>query len=311
MGTPEFAVPPLRRLVEEGYNVVAVVTAPDKPAGRGQHLRQSAVKEYAVQAGLPVLQPVKLKDEEFTSQFRELKPDLGIVIAFRMLPEIIWSTPLLGTFNLHASLLPQYRGAAPINRAVMNGETQTGLTTFLLNAEIDKGAILARRTVPIGPEETAGELHDRLMEFGPELVVETIGLIASGEAKPLPQEEIDEGELKPAPKIFREDCRIDWTQPGKRIMDHIRGLSPYPGAWSAMTLASGEKLQVKIFSAYFKATATPTTPGTISTDEKEYIEATCTDGRIRLGDIQAEGKKRMSVTEFLRGFQHKPVGFEQ
>jgi methionyl-tRNA formyltransferase len=301
MATPEFAVPPLRRLVEEGYDVVAVVTSPDRPAGRGLHLQQSAVKQYAVSVGLPVLQPVKLRDEQFVRQFEELRADLGIVIAFRMLPEVIWSNPALGTFNLHASLLPQYRGAAPINRAVMNGETQTGLTTFMLNAGMDKGAILGRRTVDIAPDDTAGTLHDRLRDLGPQLVIETIAAIASGVVEPIVQDDIDESTLKPAPKIFPQDCRIDWTQPGEQIRNLVRGLSPYPGAWSELSRPGAENVQVKVFSARFIPTLPDCEPGTIRTDGKSTLEVACADGYMAIEQLRPAGKKSMIAAEFLRG----------
>lgn len=308
MGTPEFAVPPLKALVEGGYNVVAVVTAPDKPAGRGLQMQQSAVKQYAERVGLPVLQPVKLRDEAFVSQFEALRADLGIVIAFRMLPEIIWSNPSCGTFNLHASLLPQYRGAAPINWAIINGETQTGLTTFLLDPQIDRGAILGRRTVDILPEDTFGTLHDRLMNLGPELVLETVEKIAAGTAHPVSQETIDAGVLKPAPKIFKDDCLIDWCREGEQIRNFIRGLSPYPAAWSMLSLIDGgkEPLPVKIFAADFTPLmpgGTPAAPGTILSDGKTYIRVACTDGFLDIAELQIAGKKRMTAAELLRGFQ--------
>ena len=226
MGTPEFAVPSLRALVAGGYHVVAVVTTPDKPAGRGQKLHESDVKVAARELGLPVLQPVKLRDPEFVEALRALQPDLGIVIAFRMLPEIVWAMPRLGTFNLHASLLPQYRGAAPINWAIINGETETGVTTFLLNHEIDKGAILDQVRVPIGPEDTVGTMYERLMNIGTSLVTQTVDRIAAGDITPVEQQSVDERTLRPAPKIFKEDCRIDWTQPGKRIVDFSAGCRP-------------------------------------------------------------------------------------
>ncbi len=303
MGTPEFAVPPLRKLIEEGYNVVAVVTAPDKPAGRGLHMQPSAVKAYAVSVGLPVLQPEKLRDEGFVGQFMALKPDLGIVIAFRMLPEIIWSAPSLGTFNLHASLLPQYRGAAPINWAVINGEQQSGLTTFMLNAEIDKGAIVAHLPVRIWPQDTAGVLHDRLMGFGPQLVLQTIDKIASGQAQYLPQSAPEES-LKPAPKIFKEDCRIRWDRPGEIVRNLVRGLSPYPAAWSElMPVTGGETVAVKIFESHFEV-ATPAAPGTVVTDDKTFLKVACADGYLYIDELLAAGKKRMGVEDFLRGFHN-------
>lgn len=303
MGTPEFAVPSLRALVNEGYNIVAVVTAPDKPAGRGQQLHKSNVKIAAEELGLPILQPEKLKAPEFVDAMRELRPDLGIVIAFRMLPEVIWAMPRLGTFNLHASLLPQYRGAAPINWAIINGETETGVTTFLLNHEIDKGAILGQTRVPISPTDNVGTLYDRLMNLGPSLVVETVERLAAGNIRPLPQENSDEPRLKPAPKIFKEDCRIDWSWNGKRIVDFIRGLSPYPAAWSPMFRNGEEVNSAKIFTVQFDA-GLPTVPaGTVRTDGREKLSVACSDGWIRIDEIQIAGKRRMSVHDLLLGFR--------
>ena len=239
MGTPEFAVPSLRALVAGGYNVVGVITAPDKPAGRGRQLRESDVKTAARELGLPVLQPERLKAPEFVGALRTLRPDLGIVIAFRMLPEVVWAMPRLGTFNLHASLLPQYRGAAPINWAIINGERETGVTTFLLNHEIDKGAILAQARLPILPQDNAGTLYEKLMTAGVALVTRTVERIAAGDIAPVEQQYADEATLRPAPKIFKEDCRIDWTLPGRRIVDFIRGLAPYPAAWSDLIREEG------------------------------------------------------------------------
>ena len=303
MGTPGFAVAPLRRLVEEGYDIVAVVTMPDKPAGRGLRLQQSAVKEYALSAGLKVLQPEKLRDDSFLEQLRALEPDLGIVIAFRMLPEVVWSMPRLGTFNLHASLLPQYRGAAPINRAIMNGEAVTGVTTFMLNNEIDKGDVIARREIAILPEDNAGSLHDKLMEAGSGLVVETIEKIASGDAEPIPQIDIPAGELRDAPKIFKEDCRIEWNAPGARIVNLIRGLSPFPGAWSIMD-GSEQEMQVKIFEASFLPSEFSEQPGTISSDGRSHIRVACADGAVEVKQLQLAGKKNLATEELLRGFKN-------
>jgi methionyl-tRNA formyltransferase len=279
LGTPEFAATSLRRLVEGGYDVVGVVTAPDKPAGRGQKLHESEVKKYAVSVGLPVFQPEKLRAPEFLDAIAVLKPDLGIVIAFRMLPEVIWSLPRLGTFNLHASLLPQYRGAAPINRAIMNGETVTGLTTFMLNAEIDKGDIIGRVEMPIHPSDNAGTLHDRLMVAGAELVTLTVDRIVAGNVVPLSQMDIPEEGLRPAPKIFREDCRVDWSRPGPEIVNFIRGLSPYPGAWTEF----GDTT-LKLFDAEFDAE----------------------NGWVAIRELQPAGKRRMTAKEFLNGL--KPPG---
>ena len=306
MGTPEFAVPSLRALVAGGYNVVGVVTTPDKPAGRGQRLHESDVKIAARELGLPILQPVKLRDPEFVEAMRALQPDLGIVIAFRMLPEVVWAMPRLGTFNLHASLLPQYRGAAPINWAIINGETETGVTTFLLNHEIDKGAIIGQIREPIHPEDTIGTMYDRLMKIGTGLVLETVERIAAGEIQPIEQQGIDETTLHPAPKIFKEDCRIDWSKPGKRIIDFIRGLSPYPAAWTAMYREGSdeEALTAKIFAARFEAADHPgITCGTIESDGRNFIRVACADGWIRLEELQIAGKKRLPVHDLLLGWR--------
>lgn len=307
MGTPEFAVASLRRLAGDGYNVVAVVTTPDKPAGRGRKMHESDVKVAARELGLPILQPEKLKAEEFVEAVRALNPDLGIVIAFRMLPEIIWAMPRLGTFNLHASLLPQYRGAAPINHAIMNGETETGITTFLLNHEIDKGAIIGQRREPILPEDNMGSMYEKLMTAGCDLVVETVEKIASGDIRPIEQSDVDESQLKPAPKIFKEDCEIDWSWDGRRIVNFVRGLSPYPAAWSPMRKADGcgeETGSAKIFEATFRPESNPAPAGTVSTDGRDSISVACTDGRIEIGSLQLAGKRRMSNRELLVGFRN-------
>lgn len=304
MGTPEFAVPSLRALVAGGYHVAAVVTTPDKPAGRGQKLHESDVKVAARELGLPVLQPVKLRDPEFVGALRALQPDLGIVIAFRMLPEIVWAMPRLGTFNLHASLLPQYRGAAPINWAIINGETETGVTTFLLNHEIDKGAILDQVRVPIGPEDTVGTMYERLMNIGTSLVTQTVDRIAAGDITPVEQQSVDERTLHPAPKIFKEDCRIDWTRPGKRIVDFIRGLSPYPAAWTEMYReGDATPSTVKIFSASFEPAPHDEPCGTIESDGRTLIRVACADGWITLGELQLAGKKRLAVHDLLLGWR--------
>lgn len=304
MGTPEFAVPSLRALVAGGYRVVAVVTAPDKPAGRGQRLHESDVKVAARELGLPVLQPMKLRDPEFIDAMRALEPDLGIVIAFRMLPEVIWAMPRLGTFNLHASLLPQYRGAAPINWAIINGERETGVTTFLLNHEIDKGAILGQIHVPIGEEDTVGTMYEKLMQTGTGLVLDTVERIAAGEIQPVEQQQIDDRTLKPAPKIFKEDCRIDWSQPGRRIVDFIRGLSPYPAAWTALYReGSEEELTAKIFAARFDEAAHTAPCGTVESDGCTFIRVACADGWITLEELQIAGKRRLPVRELLLGWR--------
>lgn len=302
MGTPEFAVPSLKALVEGGYNVVAVVTTPDKPAGRGRQLHESDVKIAARELGLPILQPEKLRDEEFVAAMEALKPDLGIVIAFRMLPEVIWSMPRLGTFNLHASLLPEYRGAAPINWAIINGEKETGVTTFLLNHEIDKGAIIGQLREEITPDDTIGTLYDRLMHKGVGLVLETVEKLAAGEINPIEQQHIDESTLKPAPKIFKEDCLVDWSKKGRQIVDFVRGLSPYPTAWSRL-VREGEELTVKIFRTSFLEAAHNEPLGTIRTDWREELEVACADGWIKIHELQVAGKRRMTTHDLLLGFR--------
>ncbi|PST82201.1 methionyl-tRNA formyltransferase [Pedobacter yulinensis] len=296
MGTPDFAVASLNALLEAGFEVVAVVTAADKPAGRGQKLQESAVKRFAVQKGLPVLQPEKLRDEAFLNDLAAFKANLQVVVAFRMLPEVVWNMPEKGTINLHASLLPQYRGAAPINHAIINGETETGVSTFLLQHEIDTGAILFSERVPIGPDETAGQLHDKLMETGAELLVRTVGAIATGEAAGQPQPQT--AELKHAPKIFKEFCKVNWAQPAETVYNHIRGLSPYPAAFTEL---NGKTL--KIFGATVQKTEPAVQPGAFLTDGKEYLKFAARDGFISITDLQYEGKKRMPVAEFLRGMR--------
>ena len=303
MGTPEFAVASLKRLVEEGYNIVAVVTTPDKPAGRGQKLHESDVKVAARELGLPILQPEKLRDPEFVEAMQELKPDLGIVIAFRMLPEVIWAMPKYGTFNLHASLLPQYRGAAPINWAIINGEKETGITTFLLNHEIDKGAIIAQHAEPILAEDNIGTMYDKLMTKGCDLVVDTVEKIAAGDYTAIEQMHIDEATLKPAPKIFKDDCRIDWSWEGERIVNFVRGLSPYPAAWSPMFVEGEERGSAKIFEVKFEQKQHSFVVGKIFSDGKESISVSCSDGIIHIHSMQLAGKKRMSNHDLLLGFR--------
>lgn len=303
MGTPEFAVPSLRALVAANYNVVAVVTTPDKPAGRGQKIHESDVKIAAQELGLPILQPEKLKSPEFIAAMEALHPDLGIVIAFRMLPETIWAMPRYGTFNLHASLLPQYRGAAPINWAIINGETETGVTTFLLNHEIDKGAIIGQIRVPILDNDNVGTLYDKLMHMGTGLVMETVNRISEGDIRPTEQMQVDETPLPSAPKIFKEHCVIDWSQGGKQIVDFIRGLSPHPAAWAPMRKRDGEETSAKIFSATFCAAAHTAPFGTVESDNRTSIRVACADGWIELGEIQIAGKKRMPVHALLLGLR--------
>lgn len=303
-GTPEFAVESLAALVDNGYNVCAVVTMPDKIAGRGHKLLSSPVKQYALEHGIKVLQPEKLKNEDFVAELRSLAADLFIVIAFRMLPEVVWTMPPLGTFNLHASLLPQYRGAAPINWAIINGETETGVTTFLLNHEIDKGGIIGQIRVPILPEDNVGTLYERLMTTGTSLVTETVDRIAAGEIRPVEQQHIDEATLRPAPKIFKEDCRIDWEKPGREIVNFVRGLSPYPAAWTEMYReGDGEASSAKIFSASFEAAVHGEACGTLQSDGRTFIRVACADGWIALGELQIAGKKRLAVRELLLGWR--------
>lgn len=304
MGTPDFAVESLRCLVEGGYNVVGVITMPDKPAGRGHKLQFSPVKQYALEHSLPLLQPEKLKDEAFVEALREWKADLQIVVAFRMLPEVVWNMPRLGTFNLHASLLPQYRGAAPINWAVINGDTETGITTFFLRHEIDTGEVIQQVRIPIADTDDVGIVHDKLMMLGGKLVTETVDAILNDAVKPIPQEEMAVvGELRPAPKIFKDTCRIDWNQPVKRIYDFIRGLSPYPAAWSELVQPDGETVVMKIFETEKIIQSHQLTPGTLLTDGKTYIHVAAADGIIGIRALQLPGKKRLETDELLRGFR--------
>ena len=306
MGTPDFAVESLRALVEGGYNVVGVITMPDKPMGRhGSVLQPSAVKQYAVSVGLPVLQPEKLKDEAFLEELRALRADLQIVVAFRMLPEVVWNMPRLGTFNLHASLLPQYRGAAPINWAVINGDTETGITTFFLKHEIDTGEVIQQVHVPIADTDNVEVVHDKLMVLGGKLVLETVDAILNGTVKPIPQEEMAVvGELRPAPKIFKETCRIDWNQPVKKIYDFIRGLSPYPAAWSELiTSEEGAAVVVKIFESEKIYESHQLATGTIVTDGKKFMKVAVPDGFVSILSLQLPGKKRLKIDELLRGYR--------
>lgn len=303
MGTPEFAVESLRCLVEGGYNVVGVITMPDKPAGRGHKLQFSPVKEYALEHDLPLLQPEKLKDEGFVEALRAWKADLQIVVAFRMLPEVVWNMPRLGTFNLHASLLPQYRGAAPINWAVINGDAETGITTFFLEHEIDTGRVIQQVRVPIEDTDDVGIVHDKLMTLGGRLVVETVDAILEDAVKSIPQEEMAVvGELRPAPKIFKETCRIDWNFPVKRIYDFVRGLSPYPAAWSELVQPDGKKVTVKVFETEKIDEKHQLAPGSLLTDGKTYLRIAAEDGFIGIKALQLPGKKRLRTEELLRGF---------
>lgn len=303
MGTPEFAVASLQALLENQFDVVAVVTVPDKPAGRGQQVQQSAVKKFAAEKNLPVLQPEKLKDPAFLSDLKALGADLFIVVAFRMLPEVVWSMPPKGCFNLHGSLLPQYRGAAPINRAVMNGEKETGVTTFFLQQQIDTGKILFQEKLPINDEATAGEIHDQLMVIGAKLVVKTVKAIESGEYTETDQSELfsTENELKHAAKIFREDCKLNFHQDVMTAHNQVRGLSPYPTAYLELQNSNGKTIQLKLFKTRIERDAT-VVPGTLRSDGKTGIQLGCKNGWLHLLDLQMSGKKRMSVAEFLRGF---------
>lgn len=306
MGTPEFAVESLKRLVEGGYNIVGVITMPDKPMGRhGSVLQPSPVKQYAVSQGLKVLQPEKLKNEEFVAELRSLNADLQIVVAFRMLPEVVWSMPRLGTFNLHASLLPQYRGAAPINWAVINGDTETGITTFFLKHEIDTGEIIDQVRVPIADTDNVEVVYERLMRLGGGLVLKTVDAILEGSVKTIPQEELAQvGELRPAPKIFKETCRIDWTIGVKRIYDFVRGLSPYPAAWTELYQEGTDPVMLKIFETEKLFCEHSLAPGTIVTDCKTYFKIASSDGYVNVLSLQLAGKKRMEINDFLRGYRH-------
>lgn len=300
MGTPDFAVESLRALVEGGYNVVAVVTMPDKPAGRGHQLQFSAVKQYALSVGLPVLQPERLKDENFLAELKSYNADLQIVVAFRMLPEVVWNMPRLGTFNLHASLLPQYRGAAPINWAVMNGDTETGATTFMLQHEIDTGNIILQERIAIAPDENVGSVHDRLMTMGAGLVTRTVDAIIEAEDKGVaittfPQDNTIQ--LRPAPKIFKDTCVIDFSRPAEQIRNHVRGLSPYPAAWINNMPANHPLCNVLKGAKVYKVAVTQ------MAEQKGHIIVPCADGYIDILELQLPGKKRMDAAALLNGIR--------
>lgn len=300
MGTPDFAVESLRALVEGGYNIAAVVTMPDKPMGRhGSVLQPSPVKQYALEQGLKIMQPANLKDPQFIEELRSLQADLQIVVAFRMLPEVVWQMPKFGTFNAHASLLPKYRGAAPINWAVINGETETGITTFFLKHEIDTGDIIQQVRIPISETDNVETVHDKLMVLSGKLVTETVDNIIAGTVKSIPQDQFTNVELTPAPKIFRDTCRINWNQPTKKVYDFIRGLSPYPAAWTTL-----DGKAVKIFEAERETISTPgEKPGAIQTDGKTYMKVITSDGALNILTLQLEGKRRMPISDLLRGFK--------
>jgi len=306
MGTPDFAVESLKALVDNGYQVVGVITAPDKPAGRGRQLSESAVKVYARENNLKVLQPEKLKNPEFIAELDSLNADLQIVVAFRMLPEIIWNKPPMGTFNLHGSLLPHYRGAAPLNWAVINGETETGVSTFLLSHEIDTGKVMFQEKIEIAENDSVGDIHDRLMGVGANLVLKTVDALAEGNVQAIDQSQLTTNpeQLKPAPKIFKEDCRIDWTKDTESVRNLIRGLSPYPTAWTELIHPDKEEiLTAKIYSSIRDNSSLPAAPGTLSSDGKKYLRIACPDGWLSITELQLSGKKRMKIDELLRGFQ--------
>lgn len=298
MGTPEFAVASLDALMQAGCNIVGIVTAPDKPAGRGMKLNESAVKKYAAEKGLKILQPEKLKNPAFIEELKLLRADVQVVVAFRMLPEIVWNMPQLGTINVHASLLPQYRGAAPINWAIINGEKETGVTTFKLQHAIDTGNILLQEKIAVTENETAGELHDALKTLGANLLVKTITQLAAGTLKEIPQAEFSEAELHHAPKIFTETCNIDWNKNAAAIHNLIRGLSPFPGAFTSLN----DKI-LKIYKSKKEITTHNFENGTPHTDGKTFLKFACSDGFIHALELQLEGKKKMNVDEFLRGYR--------
>ena len=309
-GTPDFAVESLKRLHENGYQIVGVVTMPDKPAGRGKHLQQSDVKRYAVEHGLNLLQPVNLKDVTFIDQLRELNAQLFIVIAFRMLPQVVWKMPPLGTFNLHASLLPKYRGAAPINWAVMNGDTETGVTTFFLQHEIDTGDIIQQRKIPIGRTDNVEIIHDRLMAMGADMVLSTVEGIIEGSVKRTPQTDLlAPGTVPtPAPKIYKDTCRINWKWDAERIYNHVRGLSPYPAAWSELITPDGRRVSMKFFET-LEPVAGDGKIGRVYSDGKKF-SVQCANARIEITSVQLAGKRRMNTAEFLRGFSIDGAHFE-
>ncbi len=303
-GTPDFAVESLDRLVKGAYNIVGVVTMPDKPAGRGHKMYQSPVKEYAISHGLKLMQPVSLKDPSFIEELRSLNADLQIVIAFRMMPEIVWNMPPLGTFNLHASLLPKYRGAAPINWAVMNGDKETGVTTFFLKHEIDTGDIIQQERITVAETDNVGVVHDKLMMLGAGMVVETVDAIIAGTVKPIPQEQLlnKDEEPTPAPKIFKETCEIDFSRSAQDVYNHIRGLSPYPAAWTTIKDSSGTEFTLKIFETELPSDKIIGEPGTIKIT-KDTLTFACAGGSVEVKSLQLAGKKRMTTAEFLRGFK--------
>ena len=301
MGTPEFAVATLDAILNAGHEVVCVVTTPDKPAGRGQQMHCSDVKRYALEHQLPILQPEKLKDDSFVEDLRDYRPDVFVVVAFRMLPRCVYAMPMLGTFNVHASLLPQYRGAAPIQRAIMNGERETGVTAFLIDEKLDEGRMLCSVTVPVAPDETGGELHDALLDAAAPLMFDTLRKIEEGSFVPVPQP-LNDGTLPTAPKIFREDCRIRWNRPVEQIYNQIRALSPYPGAFTTVRKqGGGEAVLVKIFKAVMSHDSCGLPAGTVTTDNRHTLSVAAPDGCLRVEELQLFGKRRMSGSDFLAG----------
>lgn len=306
MGTPDFAVGILDELLKTTYQVVGIVTTPDKPSGRGQHISESAVKKYAKDLGIPILQPVRLKDESFIDELQSLHADLFVVVAFRMLPEIVWSMPPKGTINLHASLLPQYRGAAPINWAIINGEKKTGVTTFFIEKEIDTGLILAREEIDIYPEMNAGQLHDALLEIGKKLVVKSVEMISTNNFTAIPQSQITQDQLKPAPKIFKQDCKINWNRPANKVHDFIRGLSPYPTAWTLFHFETSNKdYSVKLFDAKITEQKVIDAHKIILTDHQILVPSQ--DFYIEIKELQLEGKRRITAHEFLVGYKNQVI----
>ena len=305
MGTPDFAVEPLKKLVENNYNVVGVVTNPDKPAGRGQKIQESAIKKYAKNKNLTILQPDKFRNKDFLNKLKVLNADVQIIVAFKMLPEIVWSMPRLGTFNLHASLLPQYRGAAPINWVIINGEKTTGVTTFFLKHKIDTGNIIFQEEAPIHPNDDAGILHDRLMHKGAKLVLKTADAILKNEYPKIDQSKfrIPEKELQHAPKIFKNDCKINWNKNIDSVHNQIRGLSPYPAAWTEIKNNKNEVIQLKIFKSEKEVANHNHCIGHVLSDNKSFLKVAVNNGFIKIGELQQAGKKRLNITEFLKGFQ--------
>lgn len=297
MGTPDFAVPGLQALIENGFDVVAVITAPDRPSGRGLKLTASPVKQYAESQGIRILQPEKLKNKEFLEELESLRADLQVVVAFRMLPEVVWAMPRYGTFNLHASLLPDYRGAAPINWAIINGETETGVTTFFIEKEIDTGKIIFQEKEPISEDDTVGTLYERLMNKGGQLIVKTVEAIQEGNYPQ--QEQVETDELKAAPKIFKETCEINWNNTSREVRDFIRGLSPYPAAWTTLNGLNCKIFKINKIDYLEEATS----PGDYRTDGKKFLYFKTADGWLRVEELQLEGKRRMTIEELLRGYK--------